>query len=538
MHRALQLPELSAMICSHVSPDLVYDADRSYLEPDVDGQRDLAALARTCTTFQEHALDQLWCYQATFAHILRCFPDDLWDVPVILDSVDTLVVQKMIRPMVPSDWVRPLLYMARVRTVNCHARVKPSEELFEILSAHLPTDYFFPRLRDLSWSRTDALVRYYRTLFIPTITHLYLEVSTTLSNTSFLPILALQCPHLTEASINHCFDRHFESVEALHVLQSTSLFLRRLPHRLQRVGADFLDQAAFEHLAGLPTLEWLEIFDLEIAPLIHSLALTGISPFARLTNLNLSSSSAQSVNNIVKTLFDSPLSEIQLTVPSGVAFFSALSETLDVSAAVVSLRRLDLTCSDTNREDQTAGTFPSQYLLKTDALRRFLIFANMRQVALGVVGGFELDDALVLEMARAWPHLESLSFTPECPLRIARRVTLAGLRSLAQYCPNLDTLKMEFDTQLIPPPEPPSGRIPIASTFGHLLTGHSPILDSSAVAEFLFDIFPKLILITRNYDSVEDNLYGEDDPTGSVEIFRALWDGVQADLWKKLGVIE
>lgn len=38
--------------------------------------------------------------------------------------------------------------------------------------------------------------------------------------------------------------------------------------------------------------------------------------------------------------------------------------------------------------------------------------------------------------------------------------------------------------------------------------------------------------------SVEDNLYGEDDPTGSVEIFRALWNGVQADLWNKVGVIE
>ncbi|KAJ7162660.1 hypothetical protein C8R43DRAFT_1104776 [Mycena crocata] len=540
MHRALRTPELSAMICFQISPDIVRgDAARCYVKPDVAANRDLAALARTCSTFQEHALDRLWSYQTSFAPILRCFPNDLWDGPVILNSVNTL---KMTRLVVPADWERPLIYMARVKTVNFLPRVKPSEEVLEMLSAHLPTDYFFPCLRDLSWrGLDDSIARYARTLFTPTITYLYLEISTTLSNSTLLPNLALQCPHLKEATINHCSFRNFGPAEALHVLNSTSLFMGRLSH-LQRAGADFLDQAAFEHLARLPTLEWLEIFDLQLLPSIYAPPLTDMSPFPRLTNISLSSKSAQSVINAFATLSSSPLRQIDLTVPPTVSAFTTLSEILETSGSVPSLRTLQITgddMHDRSGDDQAASTSPPQYLIKTRALRRFLVFANMREVALEIVGGFDLDDTLVLEMARAWPHIVSLSFTPECPLRITRRVTLAGLRSFAQYCPNLDFLKIEFDAQAVPPIEPPhSGRITTASALAYLQTGYSPIINSSAVTDFLFNIFPKLTSIDPDCESVEDDLYGEEDLPGSVEILCVLWEKVQAGLWDKMGITD
>jgi hypothetical protein len=78
MHRALQILEVVEEICSHVVPN----------QP---GRHTLASLARTATLFQDPALNILWRWQGTFAHILRCMPEDLWNVPVREGSVNILV---------------------------------------------------------------------------------------------------------------------------------------------------------------------------------------------------------------------------------------------------------------------------------------------------------------------------------------------------------------------------------------------------------------------------------------------------------------
>jgi hypothetical protein len=71
MHRALSIPEILQIVCHHICPDPVR-------KPSEDATRDLARLARTCTTLSEPALDVLWSFQDTIIHILDTMPTDIW----------------------------------------------------------------------------------------------------------------------------------------------------------------------------------------------------------------------------------------------------------------------------------------------------------------------------------------------------------------------------------------------------------------------------------------------------------------------------
>ncbi|KAJ7664525.1 hypothetical protein DFH06DRAFT_324795 [Mycena polygramma] len=93
----LEIPEIVAHICSQIVNN----------QP---GRRDLASLARTAKIFQDGALNGIWQWQGTFAHILRLMPPDLWNTSVEDGSVYTL---ELVRPISTADWERPLFYLHR-----------------------------------------------------------------------------------------------------------------------------------------------------------------------------------------------------------------------------------------------------------------------------------------------------------------------------------------------------------------------------------------------------------------------------------------
>ncbi|KAJ7772831.1 hypothetical protein DFH07DRAFT_733536, partial [Mycena maculata] len=119
---------------------------------------DLAALARTCTSFHEIALDELWRHQDTIMNLIRCMPADLWtsttDIPAqyamfasdLLDSA-----QRLTRPIVASDWHRPLKYSHRVKSLSCGYYWDPDLiHVFQALRLCIPA-YLLPNLHGLSW---------------------------------------------------------------------------------------------------------------------------------------------------------------------------------------------------------------------------------------------------------------------------------------------------------------------------------------------------------------------------------------------------
>ncbi|KAJ7495452.1 hypothetical protein FB451DRAFT_1214121 [Mycena latifolia] len=298
MHRALQIPEIVLTVCSHMAPKRSY----SPKEP-VDSKRaDLAALARTSSRiFKEPALDELWRHQTTFAHILRCMPNDLWDDPVVRGGVSRLDI---VRPIVPADWERPLCYLFRVRSFICETDDAPSKELFETLSLCPPVEHFFPNLNYLCWTwMNPSLFSSIRILLSPRITDLSIEVDlrTPLPHLSLIPTIALSCPGLTDVEISceESPDMH------PHLRTAISLFLRRST-RIEHLNISDLDQLAFEYLAMLPTLRLLSITE-EFSPSLEAIDLPNTTLFPRLHEISLSPTTIDSVIIWLKALSHSPL---------------------------------------------------------------------------------------------------------------------------------------------------------------------------------------------------------------------------------------
>jgi hypothetical protein len=67
MHRALEILEIVEMICEQAA----------IMKGDWSG---VATLARTCAFFLNPALNAIWRHQETISNLLKCFPDDLWDI--------------------------------------------------------------------------------------------------------------------------------------------------------------------------------------------------------------------------------------------------------------------------------------------------------------------------------------------------------------------------------------------------------------------------------------------------------------------------
>lgn len=83
MHRALGIPELVDLICAQLGTE----GPGGLLGNDV--AHALSAFSRTSKMFCNPALNVLWRRQDTILNLLRCMPDDLWDIEESAEIADT-----------------------------------------------------------------------------------------------------------------------------------------------------------------------------------------------------------------------------------------------------------------------------------------------------------------------------------------------------------------------------------------------------------------------------------------------------------------
>ncbi|KAF7376817.1 hypothetical protein MSAN_00099100 [Mycena sanguinolenta] len=141
MDRKLHMPEILDLIFAHLEPRHPLSSTMS---------KTLAALARTCTTFQDPALNALWAHQTSLVPALRYFPEDLWD-----RSGDSrkLTFVDFRRPLVPADWERALFYWKRIKSFRIESldgdRISP--DIINMLRICCPAAHLFPNLRKVAW---------------------------------------------------------------------------------------------------------------------------------------------------------------------------------------------------------------------------------------------------------------------------------------------------------------------------------------------------------------------------------------------------
>ncbi|KAJ7673876.1 hypothetical protein DFH06DRAFT_1445406 [Mycena polygramma] len=439
MHSCLKIAEIVDIICSHIDLTPVLRVGGGLRRDNTSAKCDLAAVAQTCMAFREPALDYLWSSTALAELLIRCMPSDLWAVdPEKGGGKGT----RQLRPIHASDWSRLSLYAPRVRELTCGSDGASLHHIFPTLSLSFP-ETLLRNVRTLDWAPNAVDFHF------------------------------ISCPRLTDFSI------WTDTVE----FPPVSRFVRDL--RLVRTLCASLDQDALENLSTLPALESLTLVSL---PLNLTVSPVHRAPrFPGLLYLEVQPTDLASMMQFLQFCRNVPLQTYDIH------FFNFLDseetyELYDALAARIShstLAVLDLSseCDARNQFDITSDVIPPTTLLL------LYCFHNLTSLSISSPLGFDLDDTAVLQMALAFPRLETLYLRGSLPANIPR-TTHECLRILARHCPRLWTIAIAFDSTAIPVPSASLRADEQHERLHHFDVQHSPINNPSTVAQLISSVFP------------------------------------------------
>ncbi|KAJ7624441.1 hypothetical protein FB45DRAFT_1030585 [Roridomyces roridus] len=378
------------------------------------------------------------------------------------------------RPIVTADWDRVLRYSHRVKEFVCPSSWKEDlSQVYDVLlETTIPGQYLLPNLQ--SFADTGTLSSTHLGLFIsPRI----VEIKWSSNHISSLPILTQRQRDLRVVVLDQ--DLVYVGTQANpHI----SAFLRGLTH-LSTLETGYMDEAALTYLGGLTSLRELTLRTLPSLP--SSLCRQGL--FAHLTQMTIFThhSTPESMPAFIRTWTTPPLVSFSLMLATESPdegftedLFSALSE----HCTPDTLQFLEVVQWGNQYEHITHGT----------TLTKLARFVNLTHVSIMTSGGYNLDDAELGTLARAWPNIEVLELKAIWHGH-RPRVTLGSLRMLAEWCPYIHQLELTIDASVIPPPiEFHSRRQLIQQYLTTLGVGYSPISSAFDVALYISGIYCNL----------------------------------------------
>ncbi|KAJ7109555.1 hypothetical protein C8R43DRAFT_1139661 [Mycena crocata] len=506
MHRGLEILEVVEMICAQVASETkdLYPLSK-------DAAHTLAVLARTSTTFLNPALDVLWRNQETLVNLLRCMPNDVWEINERVGNRGLDI--RLWRPIVSTDWERPLFYLHRVKSFHT-AGFTQNIGFLDVLDISLPQEYIFPNLQKLDWyphlhtAIRDTAIRQARFFLAPRLTNLQLAPIVNISQLSILANLAIKCPSLTHVSI---FTQGFE-LGGLEI-PAVSRFVGGLT-RIISIDVPGLDESALDHLAQLPDVMSLRFRGRLKSSQSSRLPSSAHGGFPVLKTLSFIFAALDSVGAILARSSNSPLKRLgisadcdQPTKNTARSFYATLAGHCSIAEQI------------------------NMYSVGGDILHPLFSFTNLVSVKLWHPVGFDLDDATILAMASAWPQIENLSLTSSLSRHMPSRITHEGIYAFAQHCPSLRLLHITFDATLVPKGWNTGETRISQERLICIDVASSPVDRPRRVAKFMAAIFPNLRRICTLYEVVVGGDDGEDvfvDP--EVQAVHDLWKDVEEDL--------
>ncbi|KAI0359302.1 hypothetical protein OH77DRAFT_1017087 [Trametes cingulata] len=151
MHRCLLLPDIFPRVLDFLII-LPYEEFYAGYQQSKDQNPSIARLARTCRHFLEPCLDRLWQTQRTLRPLVRTLPPDAYketkdrrmskpgtprvfrivsstnSMDNVLDDPFMVSYQRLIRPLVKSDWSRFDYYSVRIRALGFYHNEFADEE--------------------------------------------------------------------------------------------------------------------------------------------------------------------------------------------------------------------------------------------------------------------------------------------------------------------------------------------------------------------------------------------------------------------------
>ncbi|KAG1865283.1 hypothetical protein F4604DRAFT_1905189 [Suillus subluteus] len=483
MHRALLIPEVFLEIFAHV---------HQILNPSSTGEKTLArksiaALARTCKTFHEPAMDLLWSKVDQLEPLLGCVTR-LHPLIYHRGSRWDNTWSKGVEPLSAHEAHQFLRHSARVHSLNVQ-----SDHFFHLLSVIPIEKCVFPRLRKLTWK-------------LSTGKYLNLFLSRTLHRCSLFTInqdlknIVTRCAALVDLSIKKInFDA--STADELSLLSDSV----RLCKQLVTLSCPPLDWAAWEHLSNLPSLVRVGVRDVQIRgapPWSLERDIAYPTQFLNVTALSLQVYSAGYIVAVMQHSQFPSLTELKietdlLSSEEAEQFFRALSN----CKACQTLQQLEITIiSFGPRSGHQGGPLT--------AIPHLLCFTQLR--ILRLVCRFSyiyLDNGLLLEATSNWPHLRTLEIEGSC--LHPSTVTFCGLFTALRLCPHLHTLRV-----LIDPANPNIGPNNIQHTSLKIVDFDtlSPIANTADVARIIFNALPcidqvnRFTMHTKEWDEVNRHL--------------------------------
>ncbi|KAF7296928.1 hypothetical protein MIND_00924600 [Mycena indigotica] len=500
MHQSLEIPEIVRLIIAQFAAGAKHASN-------------LRSLGLACRAFLEPVLDEMWHTQINLTGFLRTFPADAMRVEYSQTASEWDV--QILRPLVPTDWERPLFYAHRVRSYRAFEDHRRNfAEVLGILSTSLPDAHsglLFPRLDSLVWSHSNASTCFYITLFLaPTLRMLNMASPLLVS---LLPRLPGRLPHIEIVTINLGLVKEatYGPPMSLFIQNLTSIVVLNIP------------VAAWQdliHLSGLRRLMALAIGQL-VGPTpqeIEARAPWRSDAFSTLRSLTFTSAPIKAVSAFFEAISSVELEKLDIGL-NCLASTAAIGSLYLLIASRCSPATLTTFCQRTKLLDgrEIDDAEIPQKRINVAALRELRVLRGLKKLAISSPAGFDLNDAGMTDIAHAFPQLEELVLADPIPdsdeldddgqrptpLTVTH-VTLAGLRTLGEHCPKLFRLGLSFDASIIPTPRQPT-RGKLRGPFSALAELHvrnSVLDDSIGVARFLSGVFPGAQIMSDEYGAL------------------------------------
>ncbi|KAH7906622.1 hypothetical protein BJ138DRAFT_1162238 [Hygrophoropsis aurantiaca] len=411
-----------------------------YVFHQISDKRTLSALARTCQTFTEAALDVLWRDLKSFTKLIQCMPRDLWTIgPQTSDLSKGLKrhTLKLQRSITASDWAIFQKYSHRVRStgVNVPGMALDSTCILALCSPSAPTP-LLPNLTSLAWRQdSDVHLLLLARLFSPAILtslHLLVELE------SAPPFSFENCPSLKYLHVTG--DQHFTSQP--DVLERLKWSVNRL-QSLETIIWPALGSETILSLSRLPVLKDATFnlpsdFSTYTATLPPRPPLQKL-PFSRLRTLTITDHGLTPVAAFLRyfnVLVHLETLNITSTSCPSLATIQGLITALGSSSLCDTLRNLAV-CHRSPRDSCVGG-------YKIDPLLRF---HRLESLVLDIRCSFiSINDATLGAIPDAWPNISTLFLNKDGPWWPSSAFTTpSGLIRLLEACPRLEQLNLSVN---------------------------------------------------------------------------------------------
>ncbi|KAN0090698.1 hypothetical protein V8E55_004264 [Tylopilus felleus] len=452
MHHALHVQEILLSIFGHwYPPEATHNLPewRRYTT-------DLAALARTCKTFKEPALDLLWSELVDLSPLARCVPKACQSSGTVrISFCRSGPIARMLIPPSPQrysfsrpinevEWNTLRSYTRRVWFIHAFSTDYGLLDDDSIRAVFNPPSSkpLFPNLRSLYWR--DVTRFPVKHVAVPLLTSLTLHVhfypgGGCLSR-HFLDSAADLSPNIKQFRIYMSRPHPLDETISRHICRWTDLEVVDCPNVA-------LNAEAVTRLSSMSTLTRLA-FTLSAELTDHISDLRSTLVFSNLDHMGISSGSLDTVGELLPRIQLPVVHSLVIKVGSTpsedtVQGFAMIFQNTCPSDTLTNLELLDT--GDQIRSHVNPNHL-AHHTLSLRVVQPWTAFSNLLRIHINLKWTVILTDDDLIDLVSATPCIESLVINDVWGWRTDGGITLVGLHQLLWSCPSLYDICLAVNT--------------------------------------------------------------------------------------------